>query len=222
LRWSIDVRWSVVRGPCPWLVVMRPRPLFACLEPSRRQRTKNYAALPRSRRQSSSALRLSVNLRLAVPESQAMRADRWHDARQHGIAHWSGRHRADVNDLLWRWRSQAKFLPGVGVNPLRVHQRRLIQSELAVPVLQRRSLVFELLNLITVPKTLEMLRGAKQTKEEDQNAQSKDTVALTALFRVNLAVSPRVVDLLHKVDVRDGSSPSCSTFEVARAPSGSW
>jgi hypothetical protein len=72
-----------------------------------------------------------------------------------------------MKNLLWgRWR-QAEFLPGVGVNALRVDQRRLSQSELAVPLLQRGSLVFELLNLIAEPKTSEMLGRAKQAKEEN-------------------------------------------------------
>jgi hypothetical protein len=38
-------------------------------------------------------------------------------------------------------------------------------------------------------------------------------------LRVNLAMQPRVVDTLHKVDVRDGGSPSRSTLNVARASS---
>jgi len=122
-----------------------------------------------------------------------------------------------VNHLLWGGRSQAEFLPGVRVNPLRVHQRGLIQLKLAVPLLEHGSLVLELLNLITVPQTLEMLRREKQEKKENQNAQSEETVTFAALFRVNLAVYPRVVDLLHKVDVWNWSSSSHSTFETARA-----
>lgn len=134
-------------------------------------------------------LRLPANLTLAAPEScPAIRSYRWYDARQDRISNRSRRHRTDVNHLLWRWRPQAEFLPGVHVNPLRVHQRRLNQSELAVPLLQRSSLVFELLNLITVPKAAEVLRRANQTKEENQTAQSEDAVTLTALRRVDLAV----------------------------------
>lgn len=134
-------------------------------------------------------LRLPANLPLAAPEScPAIRSYRWYDARQHRIADRSRRHRTDVDHLLWRWRPQAEFLPGVHINPLRVHQRRLNQPELAVPLLQRSSLVFKLLNLITVPKTAEMLRRAKQTKEKNHTAQSEYAVTLTALRRVDLAV----------------------------------
>jgi|SRR6516225_1669570 hypothetical protein len=165
---------------------------------------------------------LPANLHLAAPECcPAPKVDCWHDARQHGIAH-CGRTSSDVNHLLWRWWSQAEFLPGVGVNPLRVHQRRLNQSELTVPLLQCGSLVFEFLNLIAVPKTPEMLRCAKQAKEESQSAQSEGAVTLSALFRVNLAVYPRVVDSLYKIDVRDGGSSSRSTFEMTRALSRPW
>jgi hypothetical protein len=93
-----------------------------------------------------------------------------------------------VNHLLWGWRCQAEFVAGIRVNALRVGQRGLFQAKLPIAFLQHGFLPFEFLNLVAAPHTLEMLPREQQTKKENQNAQSEETVTFTVPLRVNLAM----------------------------------
>jgi hypothetical protein len=70
---------------------------------------------------------------------------------------------------------------------LRIGESRLPQAKLAIPVLERRALQFELLNLIPVPHASEMLESVEETKKKNQCAQPEQTVTFTTLLPIDLA-----------------------------------
>ena len=82
-------------------------------------------------------------------------------------------------------------------------ERRLLQPELMILLLQCRTVDFELFNLITVPHALEMLPGEHEHKKKNQYAQSQETETFTATLHVNFPQQAGIVDVLHKIKFRE-------------------
>src|SRR5712692_8390672 len=71
-----------------------------------------------------------------------------------------------------------------------------------IPLLERRLLRFELLDLIAEPQALEVLQSEKQHEDKDHDAQPEQTEAVARLLDVHLATQAGVVDLFDEVDFR--------------------